>query len=199
MPDPFPSTPVPSMVSSPEILDALWRYETDQGYAFRRSKHSRPRRRFTLEYLGLTVVNVRILRDFFQYQRLGVTAFTWTHPTAIDVATCQPTTPVTLLYTHGLHTGAWVIVSNSPNPSINGGAFQVTRQSQTSILLNGTTAAGITGTATVQVYLPLAVGIFQEDTWQAPATLIGPDQVAYAPGGRRGGYYNVQVTIEEIF
>src|SRR5262245_42961627 len=188
MAETYPGTPVPSMVSSPEIIDEMWAYASDSGYAFRRAKHSRPRRRYTLEYLGLTVAYVRVLRDFFQRQRLGVTSFAWAHPTAVDVATVQPTTPVTLQYQHGLFTGAWVGVSNSPNTSINGGFFAVTWQTDSSLLLQGTTGSGIAGTGTVVVYLPHAVGRFQEDTWQTPATLIGPDQVPHAPTGRRTGY-----------
>src|SRR5262245_61824314 len=199
MAETYPGTPVPSMVSSPEIIDEMWSYASDQGYQFRRAKHSRPRRRYSLEYLGLTVPYVRVLRDFFQRQRLGVTSFAWAHPTAVDVAQCQPTTPVQLLYQHGLFTGAWVGISNSPNAGINGGFFPVTWLTDSSLSLNGTTAAGIAGTATVVVYLPRAVGRFQEDTWPSPATLIGPDQVPHAPTGRRTGNYNVLVTIEEIF
>jgi len=187
------------MVSSPEVLDPMWQYQVDQGYQFRRAKHSRPRLRYTLEYLGLDVTNLRILRDFFQAQRLGVTSFTWVHPTAVDVAQVAATTPVSLTYLHGLWTGAWVVVSNSPNPGINGGSFQITRTAYNQYTLNGTTAAGIAGTATVQVYLPRAVGIFREDVWPQPAPLIGPDQTAHAPSGRRSGRYNTMVTIEEIF
>src|SRR5262245_29502439 len=199
MAETFPATPAPAMVSSPEVIDPAYDFRPDQGYSIRRARWSRPRRRYRLEYLGQPVAYVRLIRDFFQRQRLGVLDFMWFHPTAVDVAQVQPTTPVQLLYQHGLVTGQWVGVSNSPNPGINGGTFPVTWLTDSSVALQGTTAAGIAGTATVVVYLPHARGSFQEDTWQAPATLIGPDQVPHAPSGRRSGFYNFTVLIEELF
>src|ERR1043166_8479636 len=115
MPEAFPTAPVPSHVSSPEVVDKVLQFETDQGYTVRRAQRSRPRRRFALEYLGLHVWEVRRLRDFFQRHRMSTLDFTWAHPTALEAAQILATTPVQLVYEHGLITGQWVGVFNSPN------------------------------------------------------------------------------------
>jgi hypothetical protein len=39
----------------------------------------------------------------------------------------------------------------------------------------------------------------QEESWPAPATLIGPEQVGYTPAPSRTGYYATTVTLEEQF
>lgn len=195
----YPSLPRPSHISSPEVIDPMLRFATDYGYEVRRTRQSRARFRYTLEYLGATTENLRIVRDFVQRHRLGVQDFPWIHPTAVDVAQCNPTTPVELVYVHGLVTGQWVFVTNTPNPNINGGFFQVTLFAFNGIRLNGSIGAGGVGTATVQVYLPRAVARLQEDTWPTPTTLIGPDQLAYVPGGFRSGHYSFSVVVEEVF
>src|SRR5262245_41978008 len=113
MAETFPATPAPAMVSSPEVMDPMWQMGVESGYSIRRARWSRPRRRYRLEYLGQSVAYVRLIRDFFQRQRLGVLDFMWFHPTAVDVAQVLATTPVQLQYQHGLVTGQWVGVSNS--------------------------------------------------------------------------------------
>jgi len=196
----WPSDPRPSAVSAPELIDPSLSYEVDQGYKVRRPKWSRPRRRWTLEYLGLDTLHMRILRDMLLRHRLGALEVSWTHPTALDVAVMQPTTPVRLLYVHGLWTGMWVGISNGPNPSLNGGFFQVTWDTNGSLYLNNTTAQGVQGNCTVVIYVPHVLVVpGQEESMPGPATLIGPEQLAYAPGGLRSGYFNWSVQLEEQF
>jgi len=194
----YPNTPLPSMVSAPEIIDSSLRFSVDQGYEVRRARTSHPRRRWTLSYLGKTVDEMRIIRDFLQQQRLGVLDFAWAHPTAIDHVTIVPTTPVTAQnWRHGLFTGMWVGIRGSPNPGINEQYWSVIWVDDTQVRLNGTTAAGIAGGADAWVFVPHAVGIFQDDTMASPETLIGPEQIPYT--GRRGGFYNFSVVLEELF
>jgi len=195
----YPGSPVPSSVSAPEIIDPMLKFESDQGYSVRRARTSRPRRRWTLEYLGVNTANMRVIRDFLQFTRNGVFTFDWYHPTAIEVATFQVTTPVQVLLLHGLVTGMWVGVSNTPNATINGGIFQITRTSNANFTLNGSSAAGVQGIGNVVVYVPQAIAVMNENTFPSPATLIGPEQIDYAPQGKRTGYYNFTVTIEEQF
>jgi hypothetical protein len=194
----YPASPVPSEVHPPEIIDPMIEFKSDYGYSIRRPRTSRPRRRWTLDYLGVSTANMRIVRDFLQEVRLGAIDFQWFHPTAIEVALFQPTTPVNVLLLHGMTTGMWVGVSNTPNPTINGGVFQITRTTNASFTLNGTTAAGIQGNGNVIIYLPHATAVTQEGTLTAPATLIGPERIPIAPDIYRG-IYNLQVTIEEQF
>lgn len=195
----YPSSPVPSMVSAPEIIDPSLSFKVDQGYQVSRPRTSRPRRRWQFEYLGLNTANMRVLRNYVMFVRLGALTFDLYHPTAVDVAVCVPTSPVTLQYQHGLYSGWWVGVSNSPNPSLNGGVFQVTVTSGVSVTLNGTTAAGIQDVCTVVVYVPRARVVAAEDTFAGPSTLIGPEQVEHLPSGRRSGFFNMSVQIEEQF
>jgi hypothetical protein len=195
----YPYTPRPAMVTMPELIDPMLSFSTDQGISVRRPRTSRPRRRWRMDYLGLSTENARLVRDFLQTVRLGVLAFEWLHPTAVDVATVFATTPVHLVYPHGLYTGMWLAVSNSPNPGINGGVFQVTRVAHNDLVLNGSVAAGIAGSCTVIPYVPRAIAIMEQDTFPAATTLIGPDQVENIPLGFRRGFFNLSVTVEEQF
>jgi hypothetical protein len=194
----YPASPVPSEVHPPEIIDPSIEFVSDYGYSIRRPRTSRPRRRWTLDYLGVNTANMRVVRDFLQEVRLGAVDFQWYHPTAIELALFQPTTPVNVLLLHGMTTGMWVGVSNTPNPNINGGVFQITRTTNASFTLNGTTAAGIEGNGNVIIYLPHATAVTQEGTLSAPSTLIGPERIPIAPDVYRG-IYNFSVVIEEQF
>lgn len=190
--------PRPSVVHVAEIIDPSWSYQVDSGYEVRRSKHSRPRHRWTLEYLGLDVGHLRVLRDFIQFARLSAMDIQWRHPTAMDKLLCSPTTPVTIGGYHGMVTGQWMIIFSSPNPSLNNQAWQVTRYDGLNVFLNGSHAEGIAGLCDAQLYVPHAkIVSSSEGTFPAPATLIGPEQFRY--DGARSGYYSMTVQIEETF
>lgn len=193
----FPSTFLPSAVSPPAIMDEMVQFQVDQGYSVRRAKHSRPRRRWVLSYLGKTVDEMRQIRDFLQQQRLGALDFAWHHPTALDKVLVIPATPMIVSWRHGLFSGTWIGMRNSPHPGLNEHVWQVTYFDPVTVTLNGTSEAGIAGTADVWVVVPHAVGIFQNDTYESPDVLMGPEQVAWP--GRRQGVYNFRVTIEELF
>lgn len=193
----YPITPTPSMVSAPEVIDPMWSYRVDQGYEVRRAKHSRRRRRWTLEYLGKSTDEMRQIRDFLQAQRLGALDFAWHHPTALDKVTVIPTVPASVLWRHGLVTGDWCGIRNSPNPTLNEKVWQVTRIDSATLILNGSMAAGVAGPGDAWIMVPHAVGIFQEGVMASPTTLIGPEQVAYVD--RRSGFFSFSVQIEETF
>lgn len=195
----FPLTPVPSSVSAPEIIDPTLRFETDSGYVLRRPRRSRPLRRFTLDWLGKTTFDMHLIRDFLHTCRLGAIPFQWLHQTGIDLVSVFNTTPVVLGYIHGLYTGQMVFVTNStPNTSING-LWTITRIDNGSLSLNGTFAGG-QGTANVQVYLPMAVASFNEDTWDSPTKLIGPESNWHIQDPAFGrGRFNFSLQIEEIY
>jgi hypothetical protein len=190
----YPNQPVPSSVSAPEIMDPMLEFQSDAGYSVRRALVSRPRRRWQLEYLGKPTQDVRIIRDFLQYYRLGVTAFQWLHPTAFDVVPQTNTTPTWLGYWHGLVTGQWVNISSGPAGLI--GQWQVTRVDGFYVVLNGSVASGV-GPVAVADYLPNAIARFHDNTWESASKIIGPDQLGTA--GNRGGYFSFNVTIEELF
>lgn len=196
----FPTSPIPSSVSAPAIIDPVWRFEADAGIELRRVKHSRPRRRYTLDYLGKTVTELRIIRDFFNVQRGGALAFQWFHPTALEFLNIDTsTTPVTVYYEHGLTTGQWIGIVQSPVTNYNA-FWQVTRINRQVLTLNGSLAAGGGPfTAYAFVYLPTAVGLFSGDVMAAPDKLIGPEQ--WYPSGyvNRVGAFNFQCVIEEVF
>ena len=105
MPD-FPTVPVPSSISAPEVIDPMLSFGADMGYEVRRARHSRPRYRYTLEWLGKVTGDMRYIRDFLMQQRLGTLAFRWFHNTAKETGVLvHPTTPVTL----SLPGGAWLV------------------------------------------------------------------------------------------
>jgi hypothetical protein len=196
----FPNTPLPSSVSAPAIIDEMHTFSTDSGVVIRRPKHSRPRRRFTLEYLGKNVAELRTVRDFLQACRLGALPFEWLHPTAGDLVNIDDTTtPVIVYYTHGLVTGQYIYMQGGPTHLT--GVWQVTKLNGNALALNGSIAGGPVAQGYAYVYLPNAVGVFASDTWDSPTTLIGPEQW-YPQGGygiNRVGVYNFNVVIEEIF
>ena len=194
----FPFFPRPSSVSAPTIIDPLHRFESDSGVEIRRAKHSRPRRRYEVTWLGLTTVLMHDLRDFVLEQRMGLTPFAWYHPTAVDYVVFNGDTPVWLGYHHGLITGQWVWITNAtPNTTMNN-IWQVTRANPNNVICNNSLGNGSDGTATVSVYLPYAVARFPDDTWQAPDKLIGPEQTNWTTQ-TSNGFFNVSLLIEEIF
>lgn len=194
----YPAVPIPSSVSAPAIMDPTHVFETDQGIQIRRAKHSRPRRRYTLEYLGKTTAEMRQIRDFLMTCRLGTLPFQWYHPTASDRVTVDDTqTPVLVYYQHGLVTGQMIGLINGP-PHLNA-FWQVTRLNDTTIALNGSIAGGPPAQADALVYLPTAVGVFASDTLESPEKLIGPEQWYPLGYQNRVGYFSFVVAIEEIF
>jgi hypothetical protein len=189
----FPLVPVPSHVSPAEIIDPSLHFMTDSGIETRRALHSRPRRRFTMNYLGKSVEEMRTIRDFLQSCRFGAgDVFQWAHPTAYQVVTANNTTPITLTFPHEYVTGQWINIGNTGIA----GVYRITRVNSTQIALDGTNAQG-TLDLVIMTYLPYAVARFSEDTMPAPETIIGPDQIASA--GRRSGFYSFSVTVEEVF
>jgi hypothetical protein len=167
----YPNIPLPSSVSSPVVMDPMLEMVSDAGYSVRRALASRPRRSWTLEYLGKSL-----------------------HPTAFDVVPQTNTNPTWLNYQHGLFTGAWVNISSGPAGLI--GQWQVTRVDSQYIILNGSAASGV-GNVAVEDYVPNAIGRFSDNTWESPSKLIGPDQLGTA--GNRTGYFSFTVQIEEVF
>jgi hypothetical protein len=190
----YPIVPAPSSVSAHASIDPVLRYSTDAGYEIRRARTSRPRRRYTLEYQGFTTEHMRLIRDFVYSQRANVLPFQFYHPTAVDLATIQSTTPVIVNYPHDMVTGQWIGIGQGPAP-LNG-FWQVTRLGPYDLALNGSTASGA-GQVHVIQYLPYAIAVFDQDIWAAPTKLIGPDQVASGPF--RTGYFSWSILIEEVF
>ena len=166
---------------------------TDAGYEVRRARHSRPRYRYTMEWLGKVTGDMRYIRDFLMQQRLGVFAFRWFHSTAKETGVIvHPTTPITLQFPagHGLYNGMWLVVTNAVGVTLGGG-WQIIYVDWLHVLLNGSTSQGA-GTCSTQVFLPRAVARFNEGTWESPVKLIGPEQMFR-------GYFNYSVIVEEIF
>lgn len=195
----FPDVPTPSSVSAPALIDPMAVFSSDSGYEVRRVLSSRPRRRFTCEYLGKHVQEMRYLRDFLMFHRNGVTPFSWLHPTAYDLVQCTNTTPVWLQYQHGLITGQWVNIGFGPPTLL--GQWQVTRIDSVNIALNGTVAAGATQ-VTAAVYLPYAVARFSENTWESPVKIVGTERLGgerTTPLGALPGFFNWTILVEEVF
>ena len=167
---------------------------SDGGYSVRRSLASRPRQRYTLEYLGRPTQELRYLRDFLLFHRLGVTPFSFLHPTSYDLVPATNTTPVWLQYQHGLITGNMVNISSGPSALL--GQWTVTRVDSINLILNGSVAAGLVN-VNVETYLPYAVARFNENTWESPVKLVGPERLGTS--GNRPGFFSWNITIEEVF
>jgi hypothetical protein len=188
----FPTgNPLPSQISAPAIIDPMWSMDVDQGYQVRRSKHSRPRRRFVIDWLGRLTEDMHIIRDFLYELRLGVHTCEFLHSTSFDTAQAANTTPIILTYpkAHGYRTGQYLWVTGIG--ALPTTIWQLTRLSQTQVALNGSTALGATPCFT-NVYLPYAVVIAQSDTWESPQKLIGPEAIGQ-------GAFNFSITLEEVF
>ena len=166
----YPTFPVPSSTSAPAFIDEILRFRTDSSLEIRRSRYSRPRRQFTLEYLGKTTHEMRIIRDFLAAQRFGTLPFSWWHSTASESVTFTASTPIVLHFTinHGLLTGQMVGVFESPGGNAANGFWTITSGGTGTILLNGSSSVGA-GPGAVRVYLPRAVARFSEDTYPSPA------------------------------
>ena len=190
----YPTVPTPSSISAPAIIDEAHSFVSDSGYETRRARHSRPRRRFTLEYLGKTTAEMRVISDFLMAHRFGSgQTFEWVHITAFDIVPALNTTPIILNYQHGLVTGMYI---NIGTPAFLAQPWRITRLNPTMIALDGTVASGATNVS-VYTYLPYAVARMSEDTWESAVKLIGPEQLGTAGG--RTGFFNFSVSIEEVF
>lgn len=188
----FPTAPLPSSVSAPEIIDEVWRYRTDSAYEVRRSKHSRPRRRFTLDYLGKSTHEMRLIRDYIGLLRGGTLPTAWWHPTAPEAVIFANTTPIIITFTtaHGLVTNQMVGIFESPGGNARNGFYTITRITPTAVSLNGSVTIG-SGFGVARVYLPAAIALFSEDTMPSPAKLLGPEAGSQ-------GWFNFTITLEEI-
>jgi hypothetical protein len=174
-------------------------FVSDGGYQVRRALASRPRRRYTLEYLGKNVQEMHYLRDFLMFHRNGITPFSFIHMTAYDIVSPTNTTPVWLQYQHGLVTGQWVNISAGPSSLV--GQWQVTRIDSINLVLNGSVAAGLTP-VNVEVYLPNAVARFNDNTWESPAKIVGTERLGGARADSIGalpGFFSWSISVEEVF
>ena len=189
----FPQVPTPASISAPAFIDPLWRFASDQSHEVRRAKHSRPRRRFILDYLGLTTHEMRVVRDFLSSVRYGLFPFSWIHWTALEPVVFANSTPIAVHFPtyHGLLTGQALYVPESPSGNAANGFYFITNVAPTAVLLNGSTSVGF-GSGAIRVYLPNAVAILPEDTLPSPAKLIGPESGT-------SGRWNWTLTIEELF
>lgn len=191
----FPLTPTPSSISAATLIDPHHQFVSDQGYEMRRAMHSRPRRRWRLDYLGKSSAEMHVFQDFFQQQRLGALPFEWLHSKASDQVHCTNSTPVWCILQHNYVSGQWVWINNSiPNTSLNG-FWTITRIDAVTFSLNGSTAGG-DGTCNVVTYVPNAVGRFADGEMEAAQKLIGPEVAS--PYGQRGKW-SFAVLIEELF
>jgi hypothetical protein len=190
----YPLSPTPSSISAPAIIDPMHQFVSDSGYEVRRPMHSRGRRRFTLEYLGVNTANMHVIRDFLQAQRLGALDFEWLHSTAYDLVQYTNTTPVVCALQHTFQSGQWIWVNSStPNTSLNG-FWPVERIDPTSFRLVGSSAGGA-GSCHVVTYLPHAVGRFADGIAESPTKLLGPETVNLD----RLSWWSFSVVLEEIF
>lgn len=188
----WPFTPVPNSIQAPSALDPMHTFTTDSGITLRRSQHSRPQRRYQLDYLGKTTAEWRIIRDFLQQMRGGVLPFEFVHVTATDAATYSSTTPVIVTMQHAYMTGQWVGVTSSvPHTALNA-LWPITRLSATTFSLVGS-AAGGAGTCAVFAYLPRAVAILAEDEMASPTKLMGPESI-----NTTRGRFSWSVLVEEV-
>jgi hypothetical protein len=165
------------------------------GYEVRRALHPRPRFRYTVEWLGKRTDEMRVIRDFLMFTRLGTMPFSWWHSTGVEVGVqAFPTSPIQLYFEngHGLYTGMWISIFDSVglDPAIRR-AHPIRVIDRLQLWLMGSTAMG-TGTVITGVYFPRAVARFSDDTWPSPVKLIGPEH-------NFTGNWNFSLQIEEIF
>ena len=183
-------------VSAPDIIDEVHRFMTDSSAEVRRAKHSRPRRRYTVEYKGAPTADYRIIRDFFINGRYWINPFEWYHPTAPETVFMDNTTPIVVHFPipHALIDGQYLGVFASPNGNARNGFWQITRGGTATVLLNGSVAVpgGSSGPGTVRIYFPKAIAVMPEDTMPGAAKLIGPEAGSQ-------GYWNFSITILEEY
>jgi hypothetical protein len=184
-------SPVPSSVSAPALIDPSLSFVSDSGYETRRVLHSRPRRRYTLEYLGKTTQELREVRDFLQWHRFGSgpEPISFLHPTAFDTVPASGTVPISLHYAHELVTGQYVFLTG-PAP-LGGRTWRITRLGTYDISLDGSTSGGGINVA-VSNYFPVVVARLNEGTMESPTKLMGPENL-------NTGRFSWTVILEEVF
>ena len=190
----WPITPRPASISAPAYLDPRLTFRSDSGHLIQRPRLSRPRRRYTVSYLGLRTDQLRFLSDWLLSIRFGGLSFGFIHSTAEDTVTMHNLTPIWLTFAapHALLTGFWIWLSRAtPVTALDWQGFRVTRQNATQVSLDGTVSQGPDRTAYVAAYLPWATCLWPEDTTPEPVKLIGPEQGTL-------GRFNQTFTIEEL-
>jgi hypothetical protein len=195
----YPQEVIPSSISAPAYIDPALRFVSDSGYETRRALHSRPRRRWTIDYNGVSVTDLRYITDFLQSVRFGSgETIQWFHPTAIETCPASNTTPIWLTFQHGMLTGQYIQVISGPLI----GAWRITRVARHAIALDGSVAIGPL-TVSLVIYVPNAIARLADDTWESPAKLVGTDRVGAdqpgAPYGAIAGRFSFSVLLEEVF
>jgi hypothetical protein len=189
----YPVLPAPASISAMTIIDPSYEMMTDFGYSIRRARYPRPRRFYTLTYLGLTTLELRFFQHFFVIHRLRTTAFSWYPHLVYDTGTVLNTTPIRINVQHPYVGGQWVVIGESTVPNLNG-FYQVTTPDGDFLLLNNTTARGV-GTCHVGPFLPNAILRTSEDgELPAPEKLMGPESIDTSRGR-----FSMIVGVEEIF
>ena len=170
--------------------------QTDSSHEVRRAKHSRPRRRYTVEYTGAPTSDYHIVRDFLLNGRHWIFPCEWYHPTALESVFIDNTTPIVVHFpiVHVLIDGQYLGVFSSPNGNARNGFWQITRGGTQTVLLNGSSGVpgGNSGSGTVRIYFPKATARMPEDTMPGAAKLIGPEAGSQ-------GYWNFQIHILEEY
>lgn len=152
-------------------MDVVLKFESDQGYSVRRSRHSRNRRLYSLTYWA-TAHNLLQVLDFVEREiRGGALSFAWTYPYGQHIAFINNTVPnlVATTYVHGLQTGDQVAISNT---ATHNSIYTVTRVNANTLHLQDTSGGSGEGPGgRLAVHLPYASLQLENDTTPLPEPL----------------------------
>jgi phage-related protein len=170
---PPPSVLEPYSCSPHSIQDPVLRFEVDQGYSVRRSRHSRSRRLYQVMYFAATH-ELLIITDFIEREiRGGALSFAWTYPYPQAITAISAASPnvVTTTYVHGLQSQDHVDITGTLT---HNGRYQITRVGPTQFALNGVTGGSPEGSGgSVAIHLPYATLLLDNDTMPAPDIMHG--------------------------
>jgi len=194
----WPSSPAIHEITPLKYTETRVEKMTDKGYWFARNYYHKPLRKFTITYIALTPSEKNVIVNFINSLRGEATDFQITVPHGHTITNVTNTTPIviTVQNYHEFMNGDAVIISGVEGNTAANGAWYIANVTATTFELvtsvgNGT-FADANGDAIVNLVLPSAKIVYNQEEFVGTEKILGPDVNA-------SGYFTLTCDIEELY
>ena len=178
----WPTVPGIDANQVPSIFLAVLKTQFDQGYEQTRARHTRGRRRYVVQYTGLTTDQYHLLQTFVEETIFGsALPFDFVYPNGTTVSDATNATPIVLTtaFNHGVVTNDRVEVAGVLGNTAANGTFTAEQVTATTITLTGSVGNGVyTGGGTVALTFENTMSLALPSDTLTVTELLGPIQDA---------------------